>query len=33
VISEVLEVFDRKCRETQTPRPAWLVDLREAVEE
>jgi hypothetical protein len=26
---EVLAVIDRRCRETSTPRPAWLADLRE----
>jgi len=29
---EILEVLDRRCRETQTPRPAWLVDMREGAE-
>lgn len=27
--TEILEVLDRRCTETQTPRPAWLVDMRE----
>jgi len=26
---EVLAVIDRRCRETSTPRPVWLADLRE----
>ena len=29
VLNEVLDALDRKCRETQTPRPAWLVDMRD----
>jgi predicted phosphohydrolase len=32
VAAEVLEVLDRKCRETDTPRPAWLADMREGAE-
>jgi predicted phosphohydrolase len=32
VAQGVLEVLDSKCRETQTPRPAWLVDMREGAE-
>jgi predicted phosphohydrolase len=32
VAQEVLEVLDNRCRETQTPRPAWLVDMREGAE-
>lgn len=29
---EVLEVLDRKCRDTQTPRPVWLAEMREGAE-
>src|SRR5215213_3884872 len=32
VAADVLEVLDRKCRETQTARPAWLADMREGAE-
>lgn len=27
--AEVLAVIDRRCRESSTPRPVWLADLRE----
>ena len=27
-MDEVLEVVDRRCRETKTPRPGWLVEMR-----
>lgn len=27
-MDEVLEVVDRRCRETKTPRPSWLVEMR-----
>ncbi|HET7228843.1 MAG TPA: hypothetical protein VFJ16_02440 [Longimicrobium sp.] len=26
---QILDLLDRRCRETSTARPAWLVDLRE----
>ena len=29
-MAELLAVLDRRCRETNTPRPVWLADLREA---
>ncbi|HEX8904166.1 MAG TPA: hypothetical protein VF771_04950 [Longimicrobiaceae bacterium] len=28
-VDELLAVLDRRCRETNTPRPVWLADLRE----
>lgn len=26
---QLLDVLDRRCRETSTPRPVWLIDLHE----
>ena len=33
VLEEVVEVLDRNCGDSETPRPAWLVEMREATSE